>query len=82
MNVYRDRLSALRRRQTALRRAWLWSDDVTARSGIDGRAVSAGAKLYRKLNNTFYVFSAPRNSWWCAVVSWDARHATAATRST
>lgn len=28
-----------------------WSDGVTVRSGIDGRIVNAGAKLYRKFNN-------------------------------
>ena len=28
-----------------------WSADVTVRSGIDGRVVNAGAKLYRKFNN-------------------------------
>jgi trehalose/maltose hydrolase-like predicted phosphorylase len=28
-----------------------WSDEVTVRSGIDGRVVNAGAKLYRKFNN-------------------------------
>jgi beta-phosphoglucomutase family hydrolase len=28
-----------------------WSARVTARSGIDGRVVNAGAKLYRKFNN-------------------------------
>jgi len=28
-----------------------WSGSVTVRSGIDGRVVNAGAKLYRKFNN-------------------------------
>jgi beta-phosphoglucomutase family hydrolase len=28
-----------------------WSSDITVRSGIDGRIVNAGAKLYRKFNN-------------------------------
>jgi beta-phosphoglucomutase family hydrolase len=29
-----------------------WSGGVTVRSGIDGRVVNAGAKLYRRFNNT------------------------------
>ncbi len=29
-----------------------WSADVTVRSALDGRVINAGAKLYRKFNNT------------------------------
>jgi len=32
-----------------------WSGNVTVRSGIDGRVVNAGAKLYRKFNNRHLV---------------------------
>ena len=32
-----------------------WAGDVTIRSGIDGRVVNAGAKLYRKFNNKHLV---------------------------
>ena len=32
-----------------------WADTITIRSGIDGRVVNAGAKLYRKFNNKHVV---------------------------
>ena len=39
-----------------------WVGNVTIRSGIDGRVVNAGAKLYRKFNNKHLVPLAA-NSW-------------------